>query len=208
MSRSLLLRLVSLLLVLVLCAIAYQSTNSMDEARQLIWRIPIFVIGAGVLGVMGVLFFLPAMADRMAQWFYSAPEKVEPDAGSKGRALIAMGDYAGATDAFLEQAKQMPTDRLPVVEAMRLAREKLRDPARAVAIVKEAIETRDWPEDDAAYFLFRLVELHDDELQDAATASAYLQEVITRFPGTRHAANAAHKLRERGIEPVMPEVES
>ena len=202
MNRSILLRLVSLLLALVVCAIAYDKTNAMDENSQLVWRIPIFVIGGAVLSLMAVAFFLPAIGDRIGQFFYSSPEQVEPDPGSKARALVAQGDYEGAMEAYLDVARQMPQDRLPVVEAMRLAREKLHDPRKAIEIIEEAVDGRDWPEEDAAYFLFRLVEMHEDDLQDRATAATFLQHVVRNFPGTRHAANAIHKLRDWGIEPA------
>ena len=202
MNRSLLLRFVSLLLVLVICAIAYQHTETMEENNRLVWRIPIFVIGAAVLGLMGVAFFLPVIGDRIGAFFYSSPEKVEPDPGTKARALVAQGDYEGAIQAYLDVAKAMPEDRLPVVEAMRLAREKLHDPRRAIAIVEDAVDNRAWPEDDAAYFLFRLVEMNEEDLQDRQAAATYLQHVVANFPGTRHAANAIHKLRDWGIEPV------
>ena len=148
------------------------------------------------------------MADSLAQWFYSAPAKVEPDAGSKGRALIAKGDYAGATEAFLEQAKQMPDGSPARGGGHAPGQGKIERPGARGRHRQGCVEASDWPEDDAAYFLFRLVELHDDDLQDPETAAAYLQEVINRYPGTRHAANAAHKLRERGIEPVIPELQS
>lgn len=202
MNRSLLLRFISLLLVLVICAIAYEHTNSMEENARLVWRIPIFVLGGAVLGLMGVAFFLPAIGDRIGAFFYSSPEKVEPDPGTKARALVAQGDYEGAIEAYLDVARAMPEDRLPVVEAMRLAREKLHDPRRAIQIVEEAVNDRAWPEDDAAYFLFRLVEMNEDDLQDRQAAATYLQHVVANFPGTRHAANAMHKLRDWGIEPV------
>lgn len=201
MNRSLLLRLISLLLALIVCAIAYQKTNSMDENSQLVWRIPIFVIGGAILSLMAVAFFLPAIGDRVGQFFYSSPEKVEPDACSKARALVAQGDYEGAIGAYLDAAKQMPGDRLPVVEAMRLAREKLHDPKRAIAIVEDAVDDHDWQEEDAAYFLFRLVEMHEEDLQDRSAAATFLRHVITYFPETRHSANATHKLREWGMEP-------
>lgn len=202
MNRSLLLRFVSLLLVLVVCAIAYEHTETMEENNRLVWRIPIFVIGAAVLGLMVVAFFLPMIGDRIGAFFYSSPEKIESDPGTKARALVAQGDYEGAIDAYLEVAKAMPEDRLPVVEAMRLAREKLHDPRRAIAIVEEAVNDRAWPEDDAAYFLFRLVEMHEEDLQDRDAAASYLQQVVANFPGTRHFANASHKLRDWGIEPM------
>jgi tetratricopeptide (TPR) repeat protein len=198
-TRSFLLRLLSLSLVLVLCAIAYRATEDLSENSRLVWRIPIFVLGSAVIALMGVVFFLPAIADRIADFFYTSPERVEPDAGSKARALVAQGDYEGALKAYLSLAEQMPGDRLPVVEAMRLAREKLHDPPRALQILENAVEGRDWPEEDACYFLFRLVEIHEDDLQDKEAAAEVLQKVIEYFPGTRHAANASHKLQDWGM---------
>jgi TolA-binding protein len=51
---------------------------------------------------------------------------------------------------------------------------------------------------DAAFFMFRLAELHEEDKQDLATATGILQQVVDTFPDTRHAANATHRLRELG----------
>ena len=202
MSRSAQIFLVSLLLVLVLSAIAYQFTLDLPEESQLIWRLPIFLVGSGAVGLLALVYLLPAVGDKISDMFYSAPGEVKPDSGSKARALVAQGDYEGALEAYLTLSEELPSDRLPVVEAARLAKDKLGDARRALQIIEDALQGRDWPEDDAAYFLFRLIDLHENDLQEREHAVVLLQQVAESFPETRHAANAIHKLKEWGVNPT------
>lgn len=208
MSRSLLIRVVLFLIVLAILAIAYDWTTRLDENAQLVWRIPIFLCGGIVVGIMVAVFFFPAISERVAGFFYMPAEKVEPDAGSRARALVAQGHYEEALEAYLDLAEAMPTDRLPVVEAMRLARERLEDTPRAMEIIEHAMTSRSWPEEDEAYYLFRLVEMRDEDLEDREGAVRGLVEIMNRFPETRHSANATHKLREWGLDPADYESEA
>jgi hypothetical protein len=85
---------------------------------------------------------------------------------------------------------------MPWVEIAKIQREHLRDPQAAIETIRAAIETVSWQVNDAAYFMFRLAELYDEINGDRATATAILQQVIDLYPGTRHSANANHKLVE------------
>ena len=70
------------------------------------------------------------------------------------------------------------------------------DPAAAIQTIRHALETHEWEVNDAAYFLFRLAELYDEVEGDRYSAVAIMNQVIEQFPGTRHSANASHKLHE------------
>ncbi len=200
MSRPQLIRLLVFLLVLVALVLAYQATRQFErESDRALYGMILFIGGGIILGFMVALFIIPAVGDRIAGFFYNAPEKAAPEAGSKARALVAQGQYTEALDAYLEFAKDQPENRLPVAEAMRLAREKLHNPVQAILIAREALANRKWPPDDEAFFLFRLVELHDEDLSQRSDAIAILRDVAARFPGTRHAANATHKLKDWGV---------
>jgi len=159
----------------------------------------LYMIGGAVLAVLAAAFFIPVIGDKIGQFFYSAPEPVVPDEGSKARALEAQGEFEDALQAYLVLAENHPEDRLPVVEAIRIARERLEDSPRAVGIIKDALD-REWEVDDAAFFLFRLAEIHELDFGDEDNAASILRQVIGIFPDTRHSANAIHKLREWNLE--------
>jgi TolA-binding protein len=61
------------------------------------------------------------------------------------------------------------------------------------------LESQEWQINDAAYLLFRLAELYEQDRHDRTTAAAIMQQVISEFPETRHSANARHKLHEWGV---------
>ena len=52
---------------------------------------------------------------------------------------------------------------------------------------------------DAAYFMFRLAELYDEDAHDRDSAVSILNQVMEQFPESRHSANARHKLHEWGL---------
>ena len=206
MTRKQITRVVIFLFILVVLVIAFQATGQKpvdeltDKERAVrdFTRMGIFISGAIVLGFMVAVFLMPFFGDKIAGFFYNAPEKAEPDPGSHARALVAQGHYDEAMEAYLDLAKDQPENRLPVVEAMRLAREKLHNPVQAILIVREALARHQWPQDDQAFFLFRLAEIHDEDLAQRQDAIALMREVTKKFPGTSHTANALHKLKEWG----------
>ena len=71
--------------------------------------------------------------------------------------------------------------------------------AAAIQTIRHALESQEWEINDAAYFLFRLAELYDEVEGNRATAVAIMNQVIEQFPGTRHSANASHKLHEWSV---------
>lgn len=204
MERSLLVRVLIFGIALTIFILAHAHISGIeDETSQAGALMILYLLGGAILATMAAAFFIPVISDWVGQFIYSAPEEVKPDAGSKARALVAQGDYEGAIREYLNLAKENSDDRLPVVEAMRLARERLEDVPQAIQIVRGALE-RPWPEDDAAFFMFRLVEMHDEDLSDRATAKSILEQVIESLPETRHAANARHKLNEWEAEGAAP----
>ncbi len=156
----------------------------------------VIMIGLIVLAVLTVTFILPTLGDMVANFFYSAPEKVEPDAHAKAASKLAQGDYAGAIREYQAMAKEAPNARFPIVEIAKIQLEKLEQPDLAIQTLELALAQRAWPEDDEAFMLFRIAELHLEHRHDPARASEYLHTITERFPSTRHSANATHRLRE------------
>ena len=82
------------------------------------------------------------------------------------------------------------------MEIAKIQKDHLHDSQAAIATIRLALESQEWEINDAAYFLFRLAELYDEVEGDRDSAIAIMNQVVEQFPGTRHSANASHKLHE------------
>jgi tetratricopeptide (TPR) repeat protein len=153
-------------------------------------------LSAGLVGIFFVLQILPGIAHRATHAIYDSAEMMEHDVMHDARSLLAQGDYAGAIEAFKHAAAKDPLNRLPWVEIAKIYKDNLADPESAIQTIRYALESQEWEVNDAAYFLFRLAELYDELKGDRPTAIAIMQQVVEQFPGTRHSANANHKLHE------------
>ena len=169
--------------------------NGMDSDRTFS-GILITFLGAGVVGILFVVYLLPMFAQRVTHAVYDSAEMVDKDVMRGARSLLAQGDYHGAIEAFKEAAQLDPLNRLPWVEIAKIYKDNLEDPAAAIGTIRYALESQEWEVNDAAYFLFRLAELYDELEGDRASAIAIMNQVIEQFPETRHSANANHKLHE------------
>lgn len=154
---------------------------------------------AGYLGVMFVVYVLPSIAHKFTHAVYDSGEMVETDLMHDARALVAQGEYDDAIKAFEEAAKIDPTNRLPWVEIVKIQHGTLEDTDAAIATLRHVLEHNVWEQRDAAYFLFRLAEIYDEDKEDRMSAAQILQQVMDQFPETRHSANARHKLHEWGL---------
>ena len=178
---------------------ALQRQKQQVEGVQTFNGILLAFLSAGVVGIVFVLQVLPSIAHRFTHVVYDSAEMVEEDLMHDARALFAQGDYKGAIQAFRDASEADPMNRLPWVEIAKIQRDNLKDPVAAVATLREAVESHEWATNDAAYFMFRLAELYDENLENRDAAVEILQQVCEELPETRHAANARHKLHEWGL---------
>lgn len=153
-------------------------------------------LSAGLVGVFFVLQILPSFAHRLTHAIYDSGEMVEKDVMHDARSLLAQGNYLEAIAAFRQAAAADPLNRLPWVEIAKIQKEKLHDPGAAVQTIRYALESQEWEVNDAAYLLFRLAELYDNVEGNRTAAVTIMRQVVEQFPGTRHSANANHKLHE------------
>ena len=169
------------------------------EGERTIEGILLTFLSAGLVGIFFVVYALPFFAQRLTHAVYDSAEMVEKDVMHTARSLMAQGEYESAIEAFKEAAAADPLNRLPWVEITKIQKDNLGDPAAAIATIRHALESQEWEINDAAYFLFRLAELYNDVNGDRASAVAIMNQVIEQFPGTRHSANAGHKLHEWSV---------
>ena len=173
-----------------------KDAESALEGEKLFNGILLTFLSAGVAGIFFVVYLLPFFAQRVTHAVYDSAEMIERDAMHDARSLMAQGEYEAAIGAFKNAAAADPLNRLPWVEIAKVQKDNLGDPAAAIETIRYALESQAWEANDAAYFLFRLAELYDEVQGDRESAVAIMNQVVDQFPGTRHAANASHKLHD------------
>lgn len=166
------------------------------------------IFGAALIAVVVVIDVLPAVAHRVTHAVYDSAEMMEHDVMHDARSLVAQGDFEGAIEGFKKAAALDPLNRLPWVEIAKIYKDNLHDPASAIQTIRYALESQEWEVDDAAYFMFRLAELYDKVDGDRSFAVDIMNQVVEQFSGTRHAANAAHKLHEWSVQEAEKEEEA
>ena len=171
------------------------AAESLDNEKTFSGILLTFVT-AGFVGIFFVVYVLPFFAHRVTHAVYDSAEMVEKDVMHDARSLLAQGEYEGAIASFTQAAAADPMNRLPWVEIAKIYRDNLGNTPAAIQTVRNALESQAWQVDDAAYFMFRLAELYPEVEGHHATSIAIMEQVVEQFPGTRHSANATHKLQE------------
>lgn len=179
---------------------ALQDERSGLEGQRILTGVLLTFVSAGLAGIFIVSDLLPMLAQRATHAVYDSGEVVEEDGMREARSLEAQGEYPAAIAAYQKVAQEDPSNRLPWVEIVKIYRDYLEQPDKAIETIHYVLENIPQEPNNAAFFLFRLAEILDEDKQDRATATAMLQQVIDQFPGTRHSANATHKLHEWQVE--------
>lgn len=156
-------------------------------------------LSAGLIGIVFVTTVLPILADKFTRAVYESGEEVERDVFHHARVLMAQGEWEGAIHAFRLGAAEDPLNRMPYLEIAKIQKVHMEDPLAAIATLREAIEGQEWEENDAAFLMFRLAELYDEDAGDREAAVAIFEQVMEQFSGTRHSANARTKLHDWGM---------
>ena len=192
MTRTLLLRLcIVALAVLVIMGVWELLKDSNDGMKF------VFVVAVGVLGgIFVVKYVIPWVGDLIGESVYSSGEEVTTDGAVRAAACIAQGDYEGAIEEYSDMLRDKPDDPYPLSEIAKIYSEKLNNPDQALLFLQGHLEAKEWPVDDAAFIMFRMIEVHADVKKDYQMAHDLLEEVIANFPNTRHSANAHHRLHE------------
>lgn len=180
-------------------AIADNYGAEEDKTADIMMAVALpMLITAVYIGFLVMTYLLPAFVDKMSEEMYGSTAEVEDDPLHDARAAVAQGDYPEAIKNYRQVFLSNPDDRFPVVEIAKIQRENLSSPAVAVETLREALESKEWRENDAAFFMFRIADIYENDLDNHEACVAILKQVIETLPDTRHSANATHKLRELG----------
>lgn len=170
-----------------------------NEGQRTVSGLLLAFLSAGLVGIVFVTQVLPAFAHKITHAVYDSGERVEADPFHDARVLMAQGEWEGAIASFRLAAAQDPLNRMPYVEIAKIQKLNLEDPMAAIATLRGAIEGQEWQENDAAFLMFRLAELYDEDAGDRAAAVVIMEQVLEQFPETRHSANARTKLHDWGM---------
>lgn len=150
---------------------------------------------AVVGGFFVVLVVLPQVGDAIGTVMYSSGEEVAEDKGLKAAAKMASGDYEGAIKEFEKALEEKPDDAFPISEIAKIHADRFNDPATALAVLQSHLEAKDWEEENAAFLMFRMVDIHTQQ-KHYDEAKDILEQIVGNFPGTRHSANGKHRINE------------
>jgi len=178
--------------------IAAFNTSEADENVKAVSQLPALLLAGLYGGVLFVMYILPAITDKATSAVLDSNELVETDPLQGARAAYARGDYEESMAVYRSVTDSDPYNRLPWVEISKIQHDNLEDPEASLLTLRTALESHEWPVNDAAYFMGRLAEIYEQDLDDRESCVTILQQMIEIFPETRHSANATHKLREMG----------
>ncbi|BDS06442.1 hypothetical protein NT6N_14820 [Oceaniferula spumae] len=175
----------------------FMNTNSEDDTSA-VFQLPALMLAGVYVGILFIMYVLPAITEKATHMVYDSGEMVEEDAMQGARAAYARGDYEEAIEVYRSVMDDDPYNRLPWVEVAKIQHDNLEDPDAAIQTLREALESHEWPVNDAAYFMARLSQMYIEDKEDRESGVVILQQMIELFPETRHSANATHRLRELG----------
>lgn len=154
-----------------------------------------------VIAIYVVLVILPRVGDVVSTAVLSSNQEIQQDDAMKAAAKMATGDYHSAIQLFEKAAQENPSDPYPISEIAKIYADKIHDHPQAVAYLHDVLANREWSEANAAFILFRLVDLHQ-QAKEFVDAKSILHQIKELFPDTRFSANATHRLHELDSQAV------
>jgi tetratricopeptide (TPR) repeat protein len=199
-----------LFVVLALFWLAYvlfgkaQAAYSQEEvdATRIVMLFGGMLLVALAAGSFFVVSFLPDIGEGVGNFFFNPNEPVQVNPHGKALAAVACGDYRGAIREYQEVFEKDPTDTLALSEITHLYCDKLHEPAPAAELLEKTLG-REWLAEDAAFLTSRLVDVYWHHQGNLSRARELLLQVIELLPGTKHAANAQHRLHEIDRQAAM-----
>jgi hypothetical protein len=191
MSAALIFRLVLAAGVLLTGWWLYRAAPKMDIPTLF----AVFLLGGLVIAIWLTHWLLPKLGDAVATFFFSSGEKITSSPALRAAAKVAQGDYEGAISEHEKILADSPQDVMAISEIAKLKADKLNDPTEAIRFLREYRNRVGWSAEDEAFLSFRLVDVLAANA-DHAEAEEVLKVVMEKHAGTRHAANAKHRLNE------------
>jgi cytochrome c-type biogenesis protein CcmH/NrfG len=193
--------LLGLTVFLFLKAQTAYETQSEDSSWVMVLFGLTVLVGAST-GVVLVMTILPWFGDAVGNVVFQPNERADKNPHADAMAAMARGDYHKAIAEYERVYAASPQDSHALSEVARIYCEKLHEPEAAASVLEQALE-RDLVPEDAAFLCSRLADVYWNHQHDSVRARELLTQVIGLLPGTRHAANATHRLQEIERQAVM-----
>jgi hypothetical protein len=183
-------------LTFVLFHEARLASNKEDvDATKVVMLFGGVILAGALAGILFVVMVMPQLGDTIGNFFFHPDQQIEKDPHWAAQSALARGDYEGAVQEYRQILEKDPCDMLSYSEIAKIECENLQDPATAAETLEGALQN-EWPPEDAAFLSSRLVDVYWRFQHDAQSARALLLQIIETMPGTRHSANAEHRLKE------------
>jgi tetratricopeptide (TPR) repeat protein/uncharacterized membrane protein len=191
--------LIAFALIYLAVVIFFEARHEMKKEAPDMGKIVLYfggvVLIGGAAGIMVVTVLLPAVGDTIGGFFFAPNEKIEKAPHADAMAAMARGDYEEAVQEYLKAFEADPHDTLALSEMAKIECEHLGNPEAAADLLEQSLQ-REWTPEDATFLTTRLVDVYWKYQHNARDARALLMQIIEGMPGTKHSANAQHKLQE------------
>lgn len=151
------------------------------------------VLLAAVMGVILVVFVLPAFGEFVGNCFFQPDEELGPSLHEEAQDALARGDAAAAMKLYGAALLKNARDRIATAETARLLCEHRLEPGAGRDFLEAALR-RDWPPEDFAFLILRLAEIYAFHLHDVTRARELWQRTLLVYPATPHADEARDRL--------------
>ena len=173
---------------------AEQKKEKADDSKIVLCFLGVVLVG-GAAGIMVVTHLMPVVGDAIGNLFFSPNQTIEKNPHGDAAAAMARGDYETAVQEYLKAFEADPHDTLALSEMAKIECEHLGNSGAAADVLEQALQ-REWTREDAAFLTSRLADIYWKYQHNARDARALLMQIIDTMEGTKHSANAQHKLQE------------
>ena len=158
----------------------FMNTDSKDDTSA-VYQLPALMLAGVYVGGLFIMYVLPAITEKATHMVYDSGEMVEGDPLHDARAAYARGDYEEAIAVYLSVTDGDPYNRLPWVEIAKIQHDNLEDPDASIQTLRNALESHEWPVNDAAYFRG-----HSSEPVRIKFNFSWEAKNVTQWPICRH----------------------
>ena len=92
--------------------------------------------------------------------------EVDADPLDEARSAVAEGEYSDAIAVYRRFLLENPESRHSLLEIAKIQRDHLISPVAAISTLEQGLDEHEWPEDDAAFLMFRIAEFSEVDLDD------------------------------------------
>jgi len=185
--KGIILAILSFIVAAILGVIAYKVIGSLSGLGGSVMTLMFAVIGATlVFGILMAMFVLPRVATFFSELIYTGsggpPEKLS--SFEEGMILKSQLKFDQAIAKFELSIEENEDDPRPWMEIANIHADGLDDPHKAVDVLADCVEAREWIINDSASFMFKVADLYVNRLNDKQAGIDVYNQIIDVFNDT------------------------